>query len=232
MTWNHGRKRHFSSADCADRRRHERDVVTLPETTIETGEAVAVAMRSARAADVGPPHDVRAVGGELDHDSHQPSAGRLLVIESSEDGSSNSSTVPSGSRCRPNGNGPIIVAAHAVAPRQRGHDGVGERPAVAADQCASDNVILAGDFNATVDHMSGPRRGTAAPWGPMRGRRIRDGQRRRRHMAHEHPALAGAPSTMSWRRRTGRRRARSCSTPSTAQGSDHRPLVVQLEPAT
>ena len=51
------------------------------------------------------------------------------------------------------GDGPIVVAAHAVAPRQSYMQHWRDDLQWLADQCADANVIMAGDFNATVDHM-------------------------------------------------------------------------------
>ena len=72
------------------------DIVTLPETTIETGEQVALAMR-----DLG--HRMWAHHAEYGEDGWDarsttllisPDLGDYSVIESSQDGTSNTSTVP------------------------------------------------------------------------------------------------------------------------------------------
>ena len=100
-----------------------------------------------------------------------------------------------------------------------------------ADQCADANVIMAGDFNATLDHMSGlgVDGGTL---GRCRRRGHRDRQRRRRHLVEprSRPSL-GAPidhvmASSHWKP-TGSLVLRSMD----GSGSDHRPLIVQLEPA-
>ena len=122
------------------------------------------------------------------------------------------------------------MAAHAVAPRQSYMQYWRDDLQWLADQCVDDNVIMAGDFNATIDHMSnlGVDGGTlgrchdgAAETGnggvgtwigadPGAGRsadRPRDGLE-----SLEADRLARADGR--W----------------TASGSDHRPLIVQFEP--
>ncbi|WP_220433126.1 hypothetical protein, partial [Raoultella terrigena] len=95
------------------------DIVTLPETTIETGEQVAILM-----GELG--HPMWAHHAEYGTDGWDarsttllisPDLGDYAVIASSQDGSSNTSTVPSAVAMPTSGNGPVVVAAHAVAPR-------------------------------------------------------------------------------------------------------------------
>jgi len=203
------------------------DVVTLPETTIETGEAVAIAMR-----DLGRPmwaHHTRY--GEWAADSTtiliSPRLGDYSVIESSQDGTS---TVPSAVAMPVDGDGPTFVAAHAVAPRQDDMEHWREDLQWLADQCGEDDVIMAGDFNATVDHMSG-----LGVDGGALGRCVdtasETGNGAVGTWPTRLPELVGAPidhvlATPGW-------------TPTGSivldaldgSGSDHRPLVVQLEPA-
>jgi endonuclease/exonuclease/phosphatase (EEP) superfamily protein YafD len=209
------------------------DVVTLPETTIETGERVALAMR-----DLG--HRMWAY--HTQYGAHgwdassttlliSPRLGTYSVIESSADGSSNTSTVPSAVAMPTSGTGPIIVAAHAVAPRQEYMQRWRHDLQWIADQCSAKNVILAGDFNATVDHMSG----LGVDGGTMG--RCHDAVGATGNGAvgtwpTSMPALAGAPidhvmATTAWKP-VGSVVLRSMD----GKGSDHRPLVVQLDPAS
>jgi endonuclease/exonuclease/phosphatase (EEP) superfamily protein YafD len=208
------------------------DVVTLPETTIDTGEKVALAMR-----DLG--HRMWAY--HTQYGAHgwdassttvliSPRLGTYSVIESSADGSSNTSTVPSAVAMPTSGKGPIIVAAHAVAPRQEYMGRWQHDLQWIADQCSAKNVILAGDFNATVDHMSG----LGVDGGTMG--RCHDAVGATGNGAvgtwpTSMPALAGAPidhvmATDAWKP-VGSVVLRSMD----GKGSDHRPLVVQLDPA-
>lgn len=205
------------------------DIVALPETTIETGEQVAIAMR-----ELGQPmwaHHTDFGGWDASSTTLliTPALGDYSVIASSQDGSSNTSTVPSAVAMPIDGDGPIVVAAHAVAPRPGDMDAWRADLRWLADQCAADSVILAGDFNATVDHFAGlgvdegmlgrctdaatvSGNGAVGTW--------RTGW----------PALLGTPidhimTTPAWSV-TGS----LVLTSHDGAGSDHRPLVVQLEP--
>jgi endonuclease/exonuclease/phosphatase (EEP) superfamily protein YafD len=99
-----------------------------------------------------------------------------------------------------------------------------------ADQCASPNVILAGDFNATIDHMAslGADGGTL---GRCHDAASETGNGSVGTWSTAMPALLGTPidhvmATSDWHA-TGSIVLRSTA----ASDSDHRPLIVQLEPA-
>jgi len=208
------------------------DIVTLPETTIETGEQVAIAMR-----DLG--HPMWAYHTEYGEDGWDASSTTLLispdlgdysVIESSIDGSSTTTTVPSAVAMPIAGSGPIVVAAHAVAPRQNYMERWRTDLQWLADQCADADVILSGDFNATVDHMArlGVDGGTL---GRCRDAASETGNGSVGTWTTAIPALLGAPidhvmTSDSWKA-TGSIVLHSLD----GSGSDHRPLIVQLEPA-
>jgi endonuclease/exonuclease/phosphatase (EEP) superfamily protein YafD len=207
------------------------DIVTLPETTIETGEKVALAMR-----DLGHPmwaHYTDYPSTQWDAGSTtlliSPELGDYAVIESSLDGSSNTSTVPSAVAMPTTGDGPIVVAAHAVAPRQSYMQYWRDDLQWLADQCVDDNVIMAGDFNATIDHMTnlGVDGGTL---GRCRDGAMETGNGGVGTWTAEIPALVGAPidhvmASSHWKP-TGSLVLRSMD----SSGSDHRPLIVQFEP--
>ena len=207
------------------------DIVTLPETTIETGEKVALAMR-----DLGHPmwaHFTDYPSTQWDAGSTtlliSPEVGDYAVIESSLDGSSNTSTVPSAVAMPTSGDGPIFVAAHAVAPRQSYMQHWRDDLQWLADQCVDDNVIMAGDFNATIDHMTdlGVDGGTL---GRCRDGAIETGNGAVGTWTTQIPALLGAPidhvmASSHWNP-TGSLVLQSMD----GSGSDHRPLIVQLEP--
>ncbi|MDN3494694.1 endonuclease/exonuclease/phosphatase family protein [Planococcus sp. APC 4015] len=209
------------------------DVVTLPETTITTGEQVAIAMR-----DLGHPmwaHHAEDPSTEWDAGSTtlliSPELGDYSVIESSLDGTSNTSTVPSAVAMPTSGDGPIIVAAHAVAPRPAFMQEWRDDLRWLADQCAVANVIMAGDFNATIDHMSGLGVGDGT-LGRCHDAAAETGNGAVGTWTTQWPALAGAPidhvmASEHWRP-TGSLVVRSLD----GSGSDHRPLVVQLEPSS
>ncbi len=233
MTWNTAGEATSAESIAQVAVTMDADIVTLPETTIETGEQVAIAMR-----ELGRPmwaHHTEYYPGE-GWDAHSttllitPELGDYSVIESSQNGSSNTSTLPSAVAMPVDGEGPIVVAAHAVAPRPEYMAQWRSDLQWLADQCADANVIMAGDFNATVDHMSG----LGVDGGDMG--RCRDAAERTGNgsvgtWSTRLPALLGASidhimASPHW-------------TPSASlvlrttddSGSDHRPLIVQYEPA-
>jgi len=210
----------------------EADIVSLPETSIETGEAVAIAMR-----ELGHPmwaHHAEDPSTEWDAGSTtlliSPDLGDYAVIESSVDGTSNTSTVPSAVAMPVSGDGPIVVAAHAVAPRPSYMSEWREDLRWLADQCASDNVILAGDFNATVDHMSGLGM-DGGTLGLCRDTAAETGNGSVGTWPADAPRVLGAPidhvmATSEWVP-TGS----LVLDQNDSSSSDHRPVVVQLERA-
>ena len=206
------------------------DIVSLPETTIDTGEAVAVAMR-----ELGQPmwayHTEYGTDGWAADSTTlliTPDLGTYSVIASSKDGSSNTSTVPSAVAMPVDGDGPIVVAAHAVAPREVTMDDWRRDLQWLADQCSTPNVIVAGDFNATTDHMTrlGVDGGTL---GRCTDAATRTGNGAVGTWPTTLPALAGAPIDHVMAGRDWTPTGSVVLTSFDGVGSDHRPLVVQLE---
>lgn len=127
-------------------------------------------------------------------------------------------------------NAPRIVAVHTTAPYQP--DPVDWRHDLAwvAARCSQRNVLIAGDFNATADHLDGL--GTGG--GQLRA--CRDGALATRNAAvgtwpTSMPALIGTPidhvlATPNWRF-TGFR----VLSDDDSAGSDHRPVLARLRPA-
>ncbi|WP_144795619.1 endonuclease/exonuclease/phosphatase family protein [Microbacterium paludicola] len=211
---------------------NEVDVVTLPETAESVGERIAVMLR-----DQGHPMWVHHVQfGNVENGPQawettiliSPDLGDYSVIASSEDGSSNTSSVPSAVVMPVNGSGPTIVAVHAVAPRIEAMERWQSDLSWIADQCPADgDFILAGDFNATLDHMAALGLG-GGDMGYCLDAASRTGTGLTGTWPAEYPELLGAPidhvmASGNWNP-TG-------SLVLDAAGSDHRALVVQLEPA-
>jgi len=205
------------------------DIVALPETTDETGKAIAVAMRER-----GNPmwvHEENYQGWDATYTTLliSPKLGDYAVVESDSAGTKNTSVVPSVVAMPVNGEGPTVVAVHAVAPRQNDMDHWRSDLRWIADQCASANVIMAGDFNATIDHMSrlGADGGTL---GRCHDAASLTGNGGVGTWDTAWPALLGAPidhvmTTDAWRP-TGSVVVTSLD----GSGGDHRPVIVQLEP--
>lgn len=206
------------------------DIVALPETTIATGEAVAIAMR-----EMGKPmwaHHEAYPGWDANSTTLlvSPELGDYAVVTSTSDGATNTSVVPTVVAMPVSGDGPIVVAVHAVAPRQDYmSDWRGDLQWL-ADQCASENVIMAGDFNSTVDNMD--RLGIdGATLGRCHDAAVQTGTGGLGTWTTEWPRLLGTPidhvmATDAWTP-TGSVVLDSLD----SSGSDHRPLVVQYEPA-
>ena len=209
------------------------DIVALPETSEQVGEQIAIRMR-----ETGNPMWVHHVNIRPDV-ANGPQAwqttilisadlGDYSVISSSRDGSSNTSSVPSAVAMPTDGKGPTIVAVHAVAPRTESMDDWRQDLAWIADQCPAGDFILAGDFNATLDHMAsfGSDGGTM---GRCHDAASATGTGMQGTWPAAVPALAGAPidhimASDNWR-------ATGSVVLEDAGGSDHRALVAQLEPA-
>lgn len=207
------------------------DVVTLPETSEEVGEQIAIKMRAA-----GNPMWVHHVNIRPDV-PNGPQAwqttilvstrlGEYSVIDSSLDGSSNTGSVPSAVVMPVDGSGPTIVAVHAVAPRQDAIAKWNSDLAWIADQCPAGDFILAGDFNATLDHMAS----FGSEGGDM-GRCVDAARTTGNGMVGTWPAnlprLMGAPidhimASQNWT-------ATGSVVLEDAGGSDHRALVAQLD---
>lgn len=209
------------------------DIVALPETTEAVGEEIAVMLR-----DQGHPmwvHNVQFNPDVVDGPKSWQTTvlvaadlGQYSVIESSQDGSSNTGSVPSVVLMPVDGSGPTIVAVHAVAPRREEMGQWRSDLQWIADQCPEGDFILAGDFNATIDHMA-PLGVGGGDMGYCRDVASRTGNGFSGTWPSSLPELLSAPidhvmASQNW-------------TPtgsmiiSDASGSDHRGLVVQLEPA-
>jgi endonuclease/exonuclease/phosphatase (EEP) superfamily protein YafD len=209
------------------------DIVALPETTEAVGERIALMLR-----EQGHPMWVHHVQFRPDvPDGPQswqttvlvaPDLGEYSVIESSKDGSSNTGSVPSAVLMPIDGTGPTIVAVHAVAPRMEEMEQWRSDLQWIADQCPEGDFILAGDFNATIDHIA-PLGVDGGDIGHCRDVASRTGNGLTGTWPSSLPPLAGAPidhvmASPNWRP-TG------SVVLDDAGGSDHRALVVQLEPA-
>ena len=133
------------------------DVVVLPETTDPLGEAVAIAMREG-----GSPMWVHTQAYDDIAKARSttllisPDLGAYAVTSAEFPGPpGNTNTLPSVVADPVDGSGPRIVAVHAVAPiRWELRNWRSDLDWLAA-QCDGDDVIMAGDFNATLDHFAG-----------------------------------------------------------------------------
>ena len=209
-------------------RENRATVVTLPETTEDRARQVARLL-----ADDGADYRVFSSSQQTGIPARSTS---LLVATSLGDyrrvtGIGDTHDVPSLVVDPAGGqNAPRIVAVHTLAPYAL--DPVGWRAdlAWAAARCSERNVLMAGDFNATLDHFSGLGRSG----GQLAA--CRDGAQATRNAAvgtwpTSMPALIGTPidhvlATPNWRF-TGFR----VLSDEDSAGSDHRPVLARLRPA-
>lgn len=204
------------------------EVVTLPETTRATGLDIAQAMNAAG-------HPMALFTLAYDEVSKSRSTTILISVDlgqyEADETTRTTSTLPSLVAKPVDGSGPVFVAVHAVAPI------AGEMENWRTDlqwlkaACAGDNVIMAGDFNSTIDHYSGLATSDGAAIGDCTDAALASDNAAVGTWPTMLPALLGAPidhvmATPNWRV-SGMRVVQSHE----GYGSDHRPILVQLSPA-
>ena len=208
------------------------DIVTLPETTETTGAAVAKAMAAA-----GRPMWVHTIA--FDHVSKarsttlliSPTLGNYTVSSNRGSGPPGNTNVLPTVVARPvDGKGPTVIAVHAVAPIQFEMSNWRSDLDWLATQCAGGNVIMAGDFNATLDHMAARAGPDASVLGQCRDAALSTGSAAVGSWPTSLPPLLGSPidhvlSTSNWHVQS-----MGVIESEDAAGSDHRPIVAELSP--
>jgi endonuclease/exonuclease/phosphatase (EEP) superfamily protein YafD len=202
------------------------DVVALPETTLATAHEAARLLGEA-----GKPMWPHTVA--FDQISKARSTSLLISAELGEyrvdESLGNTGQLPSVVAVPIDGEGPIIVSTHPVAPIEGFMDQWRMDLEWVSEVCARENVIVAGDFNATVDHMH--RYGVAGDLGDCRDAALATDAAAVGTWPTFLPPLLGAPidhvmATPNWQF-TGMRVIESRDD----MGSDHRPVLAQLRPA-
>ena len=205
--------------------KYEADVVVLPETILANATQVALLMRAG-----GRPMWAHT----LAYDQISPARSTSLLTSAElgeydyDSAAKTTAVLPTVVATPRNGSGPTIVAVHAVAPIP---DQFANWPAdleLLANICVGDNIIMAGDFNATVDHMSGLGSGPGAALGDCVDAAAASKNAALGTWPSMLPALLGAPidhvmATPDWSV-TGMEVIQTLN----GSGSDHRPIVVQL----
>lgn len=203
------------------------DVVTLPETSQSTGLAVAALMKAA-----GRPMWVfsGAQGG-----TYQAHATTMLISAAlgryKVDSSVGNTAVTSSLIARPHsGQGPTIVAVHAVSPRPGEMRNWRADLAFLAQACTGSNVIMAGDFNSTLDALSIHRTAQGAQFAQCYDAGLAAHAAAVGSWPTSLPALLGAQIdhvmyTAKWKTIS----MRVIPTEDHA-GTDHRPIVATLAP--
>ena len=204
------------------------DIVVLPETTEELSVEVAQAMRTA-----GSPMQSLTYAYDVVSKARSTS---LLVSDSLgayefDSSSRTTSTLPSVVAKPVDGAGPTIIAVHSVAPIPGEMRNWRVDLEWVRDACQGDNVIMAGDFNATIDHFAGLATVDGATVGECVDAGDASNNAALGTWPTSLPSLAGAPidhvmQTLNWSV-TGMRVVETHD----KYGSDHRPVIVQLTPA-
>lgn len=206
----------------------EADVVALPETTAATGLEVADAMAAS-----GRPMQAFTIAFD------EISKARSTTLLISEDLGSyavdrqepNSLVLPTVIARPVDGSGPTIMAVHLVAPLPGEFDHWQQDLAWIASACDEPNVIIAGDFNSTLDHFGGLAKADGATLGECVDSANATDNAGVGTWPTSLPALLGAPIdhvmyTPNWSV-TGMRVIENYD----KFGSDHRPVLAQLAPA-
>jgi len=128
------------------------DVVSLPETTASVGKEVAALMGAAG-------HPMTMLSRAFDEDYKAHSTVLLITTRLGayqlDDSVGTTSTSPSIVAHPAQAGSPVIVAAHAISPSPKGLGHWRDDLAWLAARCTQPNVIMAGDFNASIDNLSG-----------------------------------------------------------------------------
>jgi endonuclease/exonuclease/phosphatase (EEP) superfamily protein YafD len=207
------------------------DIIALPETTLETATAVAAAISAS-----GKAMTVTTIAFDTVSKARSTS---VIVADSlgeyvRDESAGNTLVLPTVVLRPADGSGPSIVAVHAVAPIRGYMQAWRSDLAWIAGLCADDNVIMAGDFNATVDNMAGLGTDLSDGIGVMgacRDAALEAGRAGLGTWPTSMPAIVGAPidhvlSSTHWETAS----FRVIETLDTS-GSDHRPVVASIRPA-
>lgn len=206
---------------------NDADVVTLPETTRELGFEIAQLM-----ADANHPMWVHTVA--YDEISKSRSTTILISVDLGEYdvdlSTRTTSTLPSVVAVPQDGEGPTFIAVHAVAPIRGEMANWRSDLEWLAEQCRASNVILAGDFNSTIDHYASLTDGGDFALGSCSDAASVTDNAAVGTWPTQLPALLGAPidhvmASSDWSI-TGMRVIKSHD----GNGSDHRPILATLSP--
>lgn len=201
------------------------DIVVLPETILETATRAAVLMREG-----GSPMWAHT----LAYDQVSPAKSTSLLTSAAlgeyefDPSSVTTAVLPTMVASPRDGSGPTIVAVHAVAPIPGQFDVWPRDLELLAELCDGENIIMAGDFNATIDHMVGLGSTAGRTLGDCTDAAMSSGSAALGTWPTQLPALLGAPidhvmATPDWAVIEA-----SAVQTMDASGSDHRPVVARL----
>ena len=204
------------------------EVVVLPETTAQHGADIQTALAS-----LGQDFQTHTVA----YDEISKARSTTLLVSSSlgayavDESAKTTLVLPTIVATPVDGTGPTIIAVHAVAPLPGELANWDDDLAWLASACATPNVIMAGDFNSTLDHYTGLGSSPDTVLGDCVDAASATDNSAVGTWPTAIPALLGAPidrvlATENWRV-TGMRVILSHD----QYGSDHRPVLAQLTPA-
>lgn len=207
------------------------DIVVLPETTEAMGVEIANLMREA-----GSPMWVHT---RTIHDEYKATATTLLISPELGDyvvvtDEGDTEVLPTVIAKPLGGSGPTIIAAHPVSPTPTNMDAWQRDLEWLASRCTG-NVILAGDLNATVDHLAGLESessdGVRTVLGECADGALETSSAAIGTWTTGTPPLLGAQIDRVMASDYWRFTGFSVVTAVDLTGSDHRPVVAQLSPA-
>jgi endonuclease/exonuclease/phosphatase (EEP) superfamily protein YafD len=203
------------------------DIITLPETTKELSFEIAAIMKAN-----GKPMWLETAAYDQISKARSTSVlwsadlGRYSIDETV----GSTSTLPTVVMRPADAALPTIIAVHAVAPIPGEFRNWKNDLAWLGEVCSGENTIMAGDFNATLDHMTGLATVDGAALGACFDAALETGNGAVGTWPTSIPALVGSPidhvmATGNWTP-TGMRIVQNIDT----AGSDHRPVVVDYSP--
>lgn len=205
---------------------HRADVIALPETTQEMGEEVAALMREA-----GRPMWVltRTLDPEYKWTATTLLVSADLGAYEIDDSRGDTQAVPTLVAVPTSGDGPTLIVAHPISP-------VPEQMATwegdlewLAGQCRGD-AVMAGDFNATLDHLAGLGR-PGRDFGDCADAARDAGAAANGTWSAGVPPILAAPIDHVMMTEGWRASAFEVVTDYDLKGSDHRPVLAELRRA-
>jgi endonuclease/exonuclease/phosphatase (EEP) superfamily protein YafD len=204
------------------------DVVALPETTLKTGVAVADRMKAA-----GRPMWVYSGTHGNIYESHATTLlvsvalGRYTVDNNDGDTSVLASII-----AKPDsGTGPTIVAVHAVSPKPDEMRNWRADLKFLSTRCTGRNLIMAGDFNSTLDALQMLSTKSGSVFGQCDDAGLANRSAAIGSWPTSLPALLGAQIDHVMYTSAWRTVSMTVIQNEDQAGSDHRPIVAVLAPA-
>jgi endonuclease/exonuclease/phosphatase (EEP) superfamily protein YafD len=204
------------------------DVVTLPETTLATGVDVATLMKAAgrpmwvysgTLGNVYQSHSttllISAALGKYTVDTHEGDTSVLASIIARPD----------------SGTGPTIVAVHAVSPKPDEMLNWRSDLAFLAKRCSGSNLIMAGDFNSTLDELEALSTKAGADFGQCYDAGYASKSAAIGSWPTSLPPLLGAQIDHVMYTSAWRTVSMKVVQNEDQAGSDHRPIVAVLAPS-